>query len=117
MPVVFKSYRKEIENKVDQACEVALEIVGGMAESDVAKRIVQNKSVVTGVLMNSITHEPRDSHTEVIGTSVEYAPYVELGHRTRGGGYVKPKSFLRTAITENVQKYKAVIQDVLSKIK
>ena len=102
---------------MDQACQVALEIVGGMAESDVSKRIVQNKSVVTGVLMNSITHEPEDEKTMAVGSNVEYAPYVELGHRTRGGGYVKPKSYLRTAISENIDKYRAVIKDVLSKIK
>lgn len=116
MAVVFKSFRKDVLSKLDEACEVALEIVGGMAESDVAKRIVKNKSVVTGVLMNSITHEPMDSKTEVIGTNVEYAPYVELGHRTRNGGYVNPKPYLEPAISENAGKYQKVIQDVLSKI-
>lgn len=116
MAVVFTSHKKEVLSKLDRACEVALEIVGGMAESDVAKRIVQNKSVVTGVLLNSITHEPMDSRTEVIGTGVEYAPYVELGHRSRGGGHVNPKPYLQPAIEENAEKYRKVIQDVLSKI-
>lgn len=116
MSVVFKSHRAEVESKLEEACEVALEIVGGMAESDVKKRITQNRSIVTGVLRNSITHEPMDSKTEVIGTNVEYAPYVELGHRTRNGGYVNPKPYLEPAISENAGKYQKVIQDVLSKI-
>lgn len=117
MAIVFKSFRKEVLSKLDEACEVALEIVGGMAESDVKKKITQNRSVVTGNLRNSITHEPMDSKTEVIGSNVEYAPYVELGHRTRGGGYVNPKPYLQPAIAGNAEKYKKVIQDVLSEIK
>ena len=117
MSVIFTSHRQEVESKVDQACQIALEIVGGMAESDVAEQITRNRSVRTGNLRLSITHEPEDEKTMAVGSNVEYAPYVELGHRTRGGGHVNPKPYLAPAISKNAEKYGKVIKDVLSKIK
>ena len=79
MSVIFKSYRKEVESAMERAVDKALETVGGMAESDVKAQITRNRSVVTGNLRNSITHQREDEKTEVVGTNVEYAPYVELG--------------------------------------
>lgn len=118
MAVKFTSHRKEIESKVDEACQIALEIIGGMAESDVKVQITKNRSVVTGNLRLSITHAPEDEKTMAVGTDVEYAPYVELGHRSRGGKkFINPKPYLQPAISGNLKKYKAVAQDVLSKIK
>ena len=52
----------------------ALEIIGGKAES-YAKGLVP---VDTGRLRNSITHTTEGA-TEVIGSNVSYAPFVELG--------------------------------------
>ena len=50
----------------------------------------------------------------MIGTSVEYAPYVELGHRKPNGGHVAPKPFLRPAAQNHSDEYKAVIERVMS---
>ena len=116
MSVVFKSYRKEVENATEQAIQRALETVGGMAESDVKVQITKNRSVVTGNLRNSITHQQYDNNTEVVGTNVEYAPYVELGHHTRSGSFVSAKPYMRPAIENNKQKYQKVIQAELAKI-
>lgn len=89
----------------------ALEIIGGKAES-YAKRLCP---VDTGNLRNSITHQQFDENTEIIGTNVEYAPYVELGHRKPNGGHVAPKPYLRPAAENHSEEYKAILKSVMSK--
>lgn len=93
-----------MQSAVTAACARALEIVGGMAETDV-KAVTP---VDTGNLRNSISHRT-DGSTEVeIGTSVEYAPYVELGARGRDG-----RHYLRDGIMNNTDKYRRVIEQEL----
>ena len=91
MSVTFISHKQEVLSAEQKARNKALEIIGGKAES-YAKKICP---VDTGRLRNSITHQQMDDHTEMIGTNVEYAPYVELGHHTSGGTFVAGKHFLR----------------------
>ena len=63
----------------------ALEIIGGKAES-YAKALTpvgtvestHIKRYIGGTLRNSITHTV-DENTVLVGSNVEYAPYVELG--------------------------------------
>ena len=75
---VREDNREAIANAIDRALVAALEEVGLVAEG-YAKRACP---VDTGRLRNSITHivDERTRHV-VIGTNVEYAPYVELGTR------------------------------------
>lgn len=127
MGVVFKSYRNEVMNAIEQAKSRALETVGGMAESDVKRKLTQNKSVQSGILRNSITHQRVDENTEAIGTDIEYAPYVEFGHHQQPGRYVPalkkrlklswvpPKPFMRPAVEGNMKKYRAVIENEMPK--
>jgi phage gpG-like protein len=97
---------------LEKAEAKALEIVGGKAES-YAKMLCP---VDTGRLRNSITHKQYDENTEVVGSNVEYAPYVELGHHTTGGRFVSPKEFLRPAAENHTAEYKQIIETVLSGI-
>lgn len=54
--------------------------------------------VDTGRLRSSIAYRRQDAFSSIVGTNVVYAPFVELGHRTRGGGgYVAPRPFLTPA--------------------
>lgn len=108
MNVIFTSYKQEVLSAVNQAITNALEICGGIAES-YAKAICP---VDTGRLSNSITHLQEDERTEVIGTNVEYAPYVELGTRK-----MVARPYLRPAIESHIRDYKKVLQGELSKIK
>ena len=39
-----------------------------------------------------------------VGTNVEYAEYVEYGHRTRGGGRVAPRSYMRAGLDKGKRK-------------
>lgn len=86
------------------AKERALEIIGGKAET-YAKQICP---VDTGNLRNSITHKQMDENTEVIGTNVEYAPYVELGTRKS-----KAQPYLRPAAENHSAEYKSIMEHEL----
>ena len=105
MSVSFVSHVKDALNGMEKAKATALELIGGKAES-YAKKLCP---VDTGRLRNSITHARFDENTEVIGTNVEYAPYVELGTYKQA-----PKPYLRPAAENHTGEYKAIIQKVMS---
>lgn len=109
MSVTFTSHVKEALSAEQAARNKALEIIGGKAES-YAKKLCP---VDTGRLRNSITHQQYDESTEVIGTNVEYAPFVELGHHTSGGNKVAAQPFLRPAAENHTAEYKKIIDTVL----
>lgn len=104
MAVTFISHVKDALSAEDKAKAMALEIIGGKAES-YAKKLCP---VDTGRLRNSITHQQYDENTEVIGSNVEYAPYVELGTHKQ-----KAQPFLRPAAENHTPEYRAVIESVL----
>lgn len=103
MAVIFINHCPDALSEAKQKKSRALEIIGGMAES-YAKAACP---VDTGRLRNSITHEQYSDDTEVIGTNVEYAPYVELGTSKMGA-----KPFLRPAAENHTAEYKAIMQQV-----
>ena len=109
MNVTFTHHKQEALAALDAAKARALEIIGGKAES-YAKKLCP---VDTGRLRNSITHQQYDESTEAIGTNVEYAPYVELGHHTSGGNKVAAQPFLRPAAENHTAEYKKIIDTVL----
>ena len=109
MSATFISHKREYLAAEERARARALEMIGGRAES-YAKRLCP---VDTGNLRNSITHHQYDENTEIIGTNVEYAPYVELGHYTKGGGKVAAKPYLRPAAENHTSEYRAIIRRVL----
>ncbi len=118
------SHRHTVESDVTKAIHRALEICGGKAET-YAKKLCP---VDTGNLRNSITHQREGDDTELIGTSVEYAPYVEIGHHQEPGryvpaigkrlvaSYVPGKPYMAPALQNHVSEYKEVFETELSKI-
>lgn len=104
MSVTFTSHAKEALSAEQAARSKALEIIGGKAES-YAKKICP---VDTGRLRNSITHQQYDDHTEVVGTNVDYAPYVELGTHKMGA-----RPFLRPAAEGHAAEYREIIKQVM----
>jgi len=83
----------------------ALEIIGGKAES-YAKKLCP---VDTGRLRNSITHQRYDENTEVVGSNVEYAPFVELGTHKMAA-----RAFLRPAAEGHTAEYMNIIKSVMN---
>lgn len=114
----------KVGEELIEACRRALEICGGKAET-YAKI---NCPVRTGNLRNSITHEVADDGKSVtIGSAVNYAMFVELGHIQEVGRYVpaigrrlknefvKPRPFLRPAVENHLTEYKSIIENELKK--
>lgn len=110
-------------SKTDLAFRVAAEVIGGTIES-YAKNLCP---VDTGNLRNSITHSTENGNTVVVGSAVEYAPYVELGHRQEPGRYVPaigrrlvadhvaPRPYLRPALENHMDEYKKILLDELNR--
>lgn len=67
---------------------------------------MENKSdavvpVDTGALRDSATFENGE-----FGYTVDYAPHVNYGHATRGGGFVPGRHFLEEVVNSQEQNYK-----------
>lgn len=126
--VKFESHLDEVLKATSEQLARAAEIIGGMAES-YAKELCP---VDTGNLRNSITHTTENNNrTVVIGSSVKYAPFIELGtgkfaeggggrqtpwsyqdskgnwHTTSG---MPPRPYLRPAIENHKDEYRHVLQ-------
>lgn len=106
------SHIDEVNAKVQQAIDIALEICGGKAES-YAK---QNAPVDTGNLQNSLTHTQIDKKSEAVGSNVKYAPYQELGTRKMSAAN-DGRGYLRPAIEDHMDEYEEIFNKELGKVK
>ena len=94
--------RDEFKRGMEAALATALEEIGLVAEG-YAKRACP---VDTGRLRNSITHiVDEDGKCAIIGTNVEYAPYVELGTR-----HQKPQPYLKPAAEDHESTYRSIFR-------
>jgi len=94
-------------NEVDRKIQAALEACGNQAVTHTKQNIDKAGRVDTGTMMNSITHQVQDDVC-YIGTNVEYAVYQEYGTKT-----IKPAHFLKDAMQNNLDEYKAIIESNL----
>ena len=131
--IEFESNLGKVLNATEKQFAMAAEIIGGKAESYAKIEC----PAVTGNLRNSITHSVEDNgHTVVIGSAVQYAPFVELGtgiYAEGGGGrqtpwryqdrkgnwYTtsgsNPHPFLRPAMENHLEEYKSILERIMSK--
>lgn len=117
--VTFTSHKEEAMKAVSEAMARALEICGGKAETYAKQEAPVGTPESTGIpgyrggtLRNSITHEQWDEKTEAIGSTVKYAPYVEFGTYKMQ----PPRPFLRKALENHREEYKAVIEREMAKV-
>lgn len=128
----------EIISLKDLACARALFIISEKAKDYAANlcpvgtpESTGKKGYRGGTLKQSITAES-DAESMVLGTNVEYAPYVELGTGPNftpppeweqfdapkgsglGHGYVTSRPFIRPAIEDHLEEYKDIIKEELS---
>lgn len=134
----IEDHSKEITEEMEKALLVALEECGLQAET-FAKKLAPTD---TGLLKNSITHAlsgkgasissykadkggkkgsysgtaPNDDIPAVyIGTNVEYAAFVELGHLSKKGEHIAAQPFLKPAVADHADAYRRVIENALKK--
>ena len=126
--------RKTVLQEMDKAILIALEKSGMAGEGYAKDNLTQSGHVDTGNLRNSITYKIDNGEPAVyIGTNVEYGKYIELGtgkyasggrktswvyqdengewHRTEG---VKADPYLKPAVTEHLDTYRAIFKNALS---
>lgn len=96
----IESHLPEVQDAVEDAITKALEEIGLTAEGYAKKKC----PVDTGRLRNSISHAAKEQ-TVYIGTNVEYAVYVEMGTKN-----TKSQPYLRPAITEHKDTYRAIVK-------
>lgn len=96
---------KDFKRASKEAIERALEEIGMKGENYAKLNLYPGHGFDTGHLQGSITHD-KEGLTVIVGTNVEYAPYVELGTSKRS-----PITFLAPAIEEHIPEY----QDILEK--
>lgn len=128
---------KEFLSEFDKAKARALEAIGLKIEG-YAKKLCPVGTVEStgkkgyrgGTLRNSITHTVEENAV-IVGSNVEYAPYVELGtgpyfeappewekFETQQGsgighGYVHPRPYLRPAVEDHMDEYKQIVENEL----
>ena len=103
--VVIESNVNEVKEALQEKIEAGLIAVGLTAEGN-AKQLCP---VDTGRLRNSITNQVLvDEKAVIIGTNVEYAPYVELGTSR-----MKAQPYLRPAVTNYTHVYQILLNDAL----
>ena len=150
--IEFTDNSAETLDELNERIKIALREVGREAEG-IAKE--NCTAVDTGRLRNSITFATADKHGQYsykdnfgmgfnekagqpekgavyIGTNVEYAPYIELGHKIDGQKKVPPSSrptrhgndgstsspplhFLKNAAANHTSHYKKIISEIMKK--
>lgn len=134
MSVKFTDNSAAVLSELERAKKKILETIGQKAEGYAKKLCPVGTSESTGIqgyrggtLRNSITHRV-EGEVLKLGSNVEYAPYVELGtgpnftpppewekfttERGKGIGkaYVKPRPYIRPAIEDHRDEYKAIAE-------
>lgn len=113
--MIIESHLAEVKEALRQRVPVILNALGVEAEGNAITEV--NKLVYdtpespsyirTGQLKKSITHAVSED-SAYVGTNLKYAPYVELGTYR-----MKPRPFLRNAITAYRDDYKRIIEEGL----
>lgn len=138
---IVENNKDKILDALGEAVDRALEAFGLQAEN--YAKLNMEGHIDTGLLRNSITHArggkpaaiasyhadnargdkqgvgfyvgtaPNEENTMFVGTNVEYAPYVELGHRLPSGGTVAGVHFLQQAVKGHTAEYKRLMEEQL----
>lgn len=97
---------KVLEEKA-QAVNTVLNTIGLYAERYAKESLTNQGAVDTGRLRNSVSYAV-DGDTVMVGTNVEYAPYIELGtYRMKARPYIRP------AIEDHISEYEKILQTIL----
>lgn len=98
-----------LERKLKKLNSLRFHAVVKKSATQLFNRMKSETPVDTGELRQSIILQK-----DVIGYTKEYAPHVEYGHRTLGGGWVEGQHFLKNGVEKQKPIYK---QDLINAIK
>lgn len=100
------------------------------AAAKIAAQNIYNRAVNGGTPVSTEATRPGGPHGElrisagldvqgeraIMGYLKDYAPHVEFGHRTRGGGYVQGQHFLQRNVEQEQETFKQLLADELNKV-
>lgn len=116
MSVEIHDYSSKVISETNDAIEQFLWQVGEAAETYAKRKCPVGtpestgiKGYIGGTLKNSIDHDA-DSQQMILGSNVEYCPYVEIGTYKMAA-----RPFLRTALTEHTSTYKQLFKSIVGK--
>lgn len=105
----YQSNIINVKKALSDAEQRVLAKIGMLGQAEAALRC----PIDTGTLRRSITNVVNDGEKSVIiGTNVEYAPFVEKGTSRQ-----KAQPYLEPAIMQNINKFKSIAETELGKIK
>lgn len=116
---------EELDAALLGASEVRFEVAVKMAARNIYNRAMQGGTPVStertrpggphGELRQSTTIDVQCDKAEV-GYTKDYAPHVEFGHRTRGGGYVAGQHYLQRNVDQEKDSFKKLLTEQLRKV-
>lgn len=97
--------------------EVRFHGAAKITAQNIYNRAVNGETPVdTGELRQSAGLDVEGDDRAVMGYSKDYAPHVEFGHRTRGGGYVPGQHYLQRNVEQEREAFKRLLADELKKV-
>lgn len=102
----YKSNIPRIQRQLEQNKKAALEAIGVFVKGEAEVRA----PVDTGRLAGSIDYRRAGDNKVVIGTPVEYAPYVEFGTSK-----MRAQPYLRPALDDNRKRIKELAEQYLGR--
>lgn len=110
--VVVESHLGEVLNAKNEQLLTAITAVAIQAHNHAKLNLEHDpRRIDTGNLRNSIDYEAEiDGNVAeaIIGTNVEYAPYVHFGTSK-----MEPNRFLQNAVAENTEEFRAIVEQYL----
>lgn len=110
-----------LEKELQRLNSVRFDAVAELQANEMVDRATASKNPAvggtpydTGELMQSVNMYGKGAGSEV-GYTKEYAPHVEYGHRTIGGGFVQGQHFLQKNVDIQRPIYRQDLQNAIKK--
>lgn len=108
---------EELAAALRKASEVRFHGAAKIAAKNIYNRAVNDSTPVrSGELRGSAGMDVEGEDKAIMGYHKHYAPHVEFGHRTRGGGYVQGQHFLQRNVEQEREAFKKLLADELKKV-
>lgn len=109
MSIEFKDNSKNVLEQMSKNKNKALEMIGLKWQGAVTQEITQMKAVDTGRLRSSMTYQVDSRNDQVVvGTNVEYAPYVNYGTSR-----MPARPFMENSVLNHKSDYQEIVANVL----